>query len=118
MRAPLCVVSVALLCLLISCAGSGANLQASPDASKAVSQSAFGSSWNAHCTSCNFVDNYEVNQGTTLGDMHSGSDFGADIALMDALISWGLGEPSGLAGAGPECLYIWYDSEGDDFDFE
>ena len=116
MRAPLSVVFVALICLLMSCGGSGTSVQASPDSGKAVSQSAFGASWNTHCTGCNFTDNSAINQGTTLGDMYSGSYFSADIAVMDFLISRDLGEPSGLEGAGPECMYIWYDSDGDDFE--
>lgn len=83
---------------------------------KQVSQSAFGISWNNHCTVNHFSTNWLVTANTTLGDMYSGSDFYFDIAEMDRLISRDLGEASGLAEATPLASYIFYDDEGDDVD--
>ena len=104
------VATMAIACL--SCSSAGVTL----DNPRHTSQSAFGTSWNAHCAACNFTDNMAVNMNTTLGSMYQGSDFINDIRAMDLLISADLNEPSGLAGASQEALYIYYDNSGDDIE--
>lgn len=110
------VVVVLLLIGLIGFVGcAGSNISATNlQADKSASDVTFGSSWNAHCGSCNFDTNAGVTLETTLGDMYNGSDFGSDIGMMDFLISRDLGGPSGLHGADYNALYIWYDDDADD----
>lgn len=102
------MVAVVLL-LMVSCGGNGTTTQALDG-----DVSLFGIAWNNNCAACSFTSNVDVTMMTTLEDMYSGDDFDSDIAVMDTLISLTLGEPSGLQGAAPEALYIYYDDLGDD----
>lgn len=116
MRFIVCSVAVALIALLVSCGGS--TMTPLGDNGKVVSETAFGTSWNTHCATANFVSNAGVTSLTTLGSMYGGGDFAADINLMDVLISTDLGKPAGLTGAGFGALYVWYDGTGDGDDID
>ena len=99
---------VVIFALLVSCSsGSFGN----DSLVRNTSETAFGTSWNAHCSTYNFISKTTINQGTTLGEMYLGSNFSFDISQMNRVISADLGYPAGLTGAGPEALYIWYDDD-------
>ena len=99
---------VVIFALLVSCSsGSFGN----DSLMRNTSETAFGASWNSHCSTYHFISKATINQGTTLGEMYLGSNFTYDIAQMDRAISADLGAPAGLTGAGPEALYIWYDDD-------
>jgi hypothetical protein len=106
---------VALFVFMVSCSGPVNGLG---DVSRNTSETAFGTAWNAHCASCNFVPkgcvagsltNYAVG---SLGAMYYGTDFARDIAKLAYMIMVDTGVPNKLANAGPEVLYIWYDEDG------
>ena len=115
MRTVMLFIAILFVAFSVSCGAAGTDGVIS-DASRQVSQSEFGDSWDAHCAACNFTKNDLVTANTTLGYMYYGSHFAFDIARMDVFISNDLGEPSGLAGAAPTASYVFYDSEGDYLD--
>ena len=114
MRSVVLLLAVSLIALAVSCSGSGVNGAQLDSALRQASESGFGASWNMHCDSCNFYEHpTDPHSTATLGQLYFGSNFRADISSLDFFISFDLGEPSGLQGATPDCMYIWYDSSGD-----
>jgi len=109
------VVVIVLACLIgfAGCAGSSFTNNGA-GSTRDASEVTFGSSWNSHCGSCNFMTNAGATLQTSLGDLYRGSDFEFDINRLDSLITFDLGEPSGLAGADISALYVWYDNDADD----
>ena len=109
------IIIVVLLAGLLGLAGrAGNSVSDFGNADKTAADVTFGGAWNNNCGICNFDDNSAATYQTTLGDMYNGTSFSDDLFVLDALISTELGEPSGLAGADFNALYIWYDDDADD----
>ena len=118
MRLSWYLAAVAIVVFMASC-GASTSITDTSQSWRVVSESAFQASWNNHCESCSFETfPTEPNSTATLGQIYHGSDFNNDVVSMDDLISSDLGESSGLDGAMPEDLCIWYDSSDDMDDLE
>ena len=101
---------LAVMLLLVAC--SGANVLPK-NTSTALT---FGESWNLHCADYGFDNNSAVTPETTLGDMYNGTNFTADITMMDYLLHVDLGCVYEMTNLTPELTYIWYDDTGDDWE--